>query len=214
MAIKVFAFLVCYIPATFHSAWGHQRSHVRHDRWPGFLAQFCIFISSGINPIINSFRTRRFRSALKQLLKDPCGRSPFQGSKEGEMGPWGIRIPFKITRKVGVSNKIIHESEEPNITDGGFVENVNGECHVRTCKETRSNEKKGHSRRYESDVRLAWWIAKTLRGLQDPMAKAHNRVAITQSKKSMWKCIHIAVIVFRKNGSDKQGQHPLEEYNT
>ena len=58
------------------------------------------------------------------------------------------------------------------------------------------------------------WIAKTLRGLQDRMAEAHNRVAIAQNKKSMWKCIHITVIVFKKNGSDEQGQHPLEEYNT
>ena len=88
------------------------------------------------------------------------------------MGPWGIRVPFKITRKVGVSNKIILESEEPIITDGGFVENVNGECHVRTCKETRSNEKKSQSRRYESDVRLAWVDSQDFTGAAESDGKS------------------------------------------
>ena len=144
VAIKVFAFLVCYIPATFHSAWGHQRSNVRYDRWPGFLAQFCIFISSGINPVIYSFRTRRFRSALKQLLKDPCGIKPFQEPKEEKTAPKGI--PCKVARKPGVSNKIAHEPEEPNISHGGCIENINFKFPVRGFKEARSNENEGESR--------------------------------------------------------------------
>ena len=153
VAIQVFAFLVCYIPATFHSAWGHEGSNVRYDRWSGFLARFCIFISSGINPVIYSFRTRRFRSALKQLLKDPCGRSPFQEPKEEKTAPPGI--PCKITRKAGVSNKITHEPEEPNISDIRCVENTNGKFCVRGFKEARSNEEVQY-RLHGRGVWLGW----------------------------------------------------------
>lgn len=39
---------------------------------------FSISISSAINPVLYCFRNRRFRSALKQFLKDPCGKSPFK----------------------------------------------------------------------------------------------------------------------------------------
>ena len=159
MAIKVLAFLVCYIPATLYSAWGHERPNLRYDRWPGFLAQFCIFISIGINPVIYSFRTRRFRSAWKQLLKDPCGRRPFQESNEGKQEPRGI--PFKITYErlnVGVSNKITHQPDEPNITYRGCVEDVNGKCHERSCDEARSNETKGQSRLYRRGGSQLGWV--------------------------------------------------------
>ena len=157
VAIKVVAFLACYIPATLYSAWGHGRPNLRYNRCPGFLAQFCIFISIGFNPVIYSFRTRRFRSALKQLLNDPCGRRPFQESNEGKQGPRSI--PFKITRKVGVSKKITHQPEEPNITYRGCIENVNGKCHERSCEErARSNETKKQSRLHGRDGSQLGWV--------------------------------------------------------
>ena len=219
VAIKVLALLVCYFPATLHSAWGHQRSNVRYDRWPGFLAQFCIFISSGINPVIYFFRTRRFRSAMKQLLKDPCGGSPFQGSKERKKGPWGI--PLKITRKVGVSNKIIHESEEPKITRRGCVENVYGECHVRSFKEARSNENKGQSRLHGRVVRFGW--VDSQEKLADFMGATGSDDEIpppsgNNSKQEVTVEVHpdhsyCLQESFKKNGSDEQGPQALEKHN-
>ena len=76
VAITVLAFLACYIPTILFLVWGRHRSD--ESWWSGFIAHFSIFASSGINPIIYCFRTRRFRSTLKQLIKDPCGRSLFK----------------------------------------------------------------------------------------------------------------------------------------
>ena len=223
VAIQVFAFLVCYVPATFHSAWGHQRSNVRYDqRWPGFLAQFCIFISSGINPVIYSFRTRRFRSAVKQLLKDPCGRSPFQEPKEGKTAPPGI--PCKITRKAGVSNKIAHEPEEPNISHGGCTENINGKFRVQSCKAARSKEKKDQSRLQEDPrrgVRLGWVGSQETFadftgavGTDDegpPLSGNNSKQEVTvEVNPDHSYCLQVN---FKKNRSDEQGPQPLEEYN-
>ena len=217
MTIKVFTFLVCYIPATFHSAWGHQKSNVKYDRWPGFLAQFCIFISSGINPDIYSFRTRRFRSAMKQLLKDPCGRSPFQEPKERKTAPKGI--PCKIRRKAGVSNKITHEPEEPNISHRGCTENIDDKFRVRSCKEAGSNENKGQWRLHGRGVRLGWLAKRSLQTLrreapgpndESPPPSGNN------SKQEVTVEVHPDHSYrlqesFKKNGSDEQGPLPLKE---
>ena len=221
VAIKVVAFLVCYIPATLYSAWGHGRFNLRYDRWPGFLAQFCIFISIGINPVMYSFRTRRFRSAWKQLLKDPaCGRRPFQESNEGKQGPRGN--PFKITRKVGVSNKITHQPDEPNITYRGCVKDVNGKCHERSCDEARSNETKGQSRLYRRGGGQLGWVegqeklADLTRatGFDDegPLPSGNNpkqevTVELHQDRRC-WLQEN-----FKKNGSCKQGPQSREECN-
>ena len=218
VAIQV-SFLICYIPATFHSAWGHQRSNVRYDRCPGFLAQFCIFISSGINPVIYSLRTRRFRSALKQLLKDPCGRSPFQEPKEGKKAPPGI--PCKITTNAFVSNKITHEPEEPNISHRGCVENINGKFRVRSCKEERSNETKGQSRLHGKGVRLGWVDSqeKLADFTGDPGAddestppsgnNAKQEVTVEVHPDHSY-CLQES---FKKNGSGEEGPQPREVYN-
>ena len=50
--------------------------------WRGHIAYFSNFLSSGINPVIYSFRARRFRRALKQLLQDPCGKTAFREKKQ------------------------------------------------------------------------------------------------------------------------------------
>lgn len=46
-----------------------------HGSWVHFLAFFFIFMNSMANPVIYSLRTRRFRSSLWLLLRDPCGDS-------------------------------------------------------------------------------------------------------------------------------------------
>lgn len=46
-----------------------------HGSWVHFLAFFFIFMNSMTNPVIYSLRTRRFRSSLSHMLRDPCGSS-------------------------------------------------------------------------------------------------------------------------------------------
>jgi len=59
------------------------------------------------------FRTRRFRAALKQLVKDPCGRSPFQETNKVQMAQWNI--PRKISRQAEESNRIANEAAEASL---------------------------------------------------------------------------------------------------
>ena len=109
VAITILAFLVCYIPPILFVITGRSRSASADSRWPSFFAQFSMFISSGINPIIYCFRTRRFRSALKQLLNDPCGRSPFQETNQVQRT--GKDVTRKVTIQAAASNRIINEPE-------------------------------------------------------------------------------------------------------
>ena len=105
VALTVLAFLACWIPSVVLPLLGRLRS----DRsWgAGFLAQFSVYISSGINPIIYGFRTRRLRRALKQLLKDPFGRSPFEETDKA-------RTPQReiARREARQRNRIVPEPAE------------------------------------------------------------------------------------------------------
>ena len=111
VAITVLVFLSCYFPTILFAVWGRLRSD--ESWWHGFTAQFFIFISSGINPIIYCFRTRRFRAALKQLVKDPCGRSPFQETNKVQMAQ--RKIPRKFSRQAAESNRIANEAAEASL---------------------------------------------------------------------------------------------------
>lgn len=106
-AITVLAFLVCYIQPVLYAASGRQDNDLT-NAWLAFLVTFSIFISSGINPVIYCFRQRRFRLALKQLVKDPCGRSPFQETNEGA----GQNVRRQITKQAAASKKITNKHEE------------------------------------------------------------------------------------------------------
>lgn len=46
-----------------------------HGSWIHYLAFFFVFMNSMANPVIYSLRTKRFRTALMLLLRDPCGDS-------------------------------------------------------------------------------------------------------------------------------------------
>lgn len=78
--ITVGVFLLCNVPPPLIVALAGQ--FFKDTEWPRFLAMFSISISSAINPVLYCFRNRRFRSALKQFLKDPCGKSPFKETKK------------------------------------------------------------------------------------------------------------------------------------
>ena len=115
VAITVLTFLACYIPPILVAVWGRLRSD---ESWLyQFLAQFSPLISSGINPAIYCFRTRRFR--LKQLLKDPCGRSPFRETNQVQMAQRDI--PHTTPRQVAANNRITNEHEKASLVPRAHV---------------------------------------------------------------------------------------------
>ena len=72
--MAVVTYFICYVPAIIYAMLRRDTIH----SWSAFLAAFCTFFSSASNPIIYVFRNRKYRAAIRQLVKDPCGRSPFQ----------------------------------------------------------------------------------------------------------------------------------------
>ena len=142
VTITMLAFLLCYIPPIFFVIINLFRSagadHV--SKWPGFLAQLSIFISSGINPIIYCFRTRRFRWALKQLLRDPCGKSPFQETNKVKRA--GQDFPRKVTRQAAASNKITNEPEAVSASPKPRATAAQGE---QGCEEKETTRNKGQA---------------------------------------------------------------------
>ena len=80
--IIVFLLLVCYIPPLFMTVWLRSNFQSTDIAWPGHLVHTRVLVSSGINPVIYCFRTRRFQCALKQFLNDPCGKTAFQEIKQ------------------------------------------------------------------------------------------------------------------------------------
>ena len=97
--IILFTFLVCYIPPLFMTVWFDFA-------WPGHLVHTSILISSGINPVIYCFRSRRFRCAIKQLLKNPCGKTAFQEIKQEQ------RAREIIPNRNAQGDKIVRESDQ------------------------------------------------------------------------------------------------------
>ena len=87
MAITVVTFCACYVPTVLFAVSGYRNDEGdMNGVWFGFLAAFCPFIGSAINPFIYALRASRFRSALRQVIRDPCGANDFQ-DKEGKRNP-------------------------------------------------------------------------------------------------------------------------------
>lgn len=120
VAMIVLAFLVCWIPSIILPVLGRLRSD---KSWgSGFLAQYSVYISSGINPIIYSLRTRRFRRALKQFLKDPFGRSPFEEADKGVTPQ--REIARRKARQIRQRNRIVPEPAERDLTPEACVSSM------------------------------------------------------------------------------------------
>lgn len=75
LAMAVVTYFICYVPAIIYAVL-RRRDTIHH--WLGVFAAFCTFFSSVSNPIIYMFRNRKYGAAIRQLVKDPCGRSPCQ----------------------------------------------------------------------------------------------------------------------------------------
>ena len=78
IAMTVAAYFMSYVPAIIYAMVGKTRKITPVDSWFAFVAWNAIFFSSVVNPVIFFVRASRFRSALKQFLKDPLGSSDFK----------------------------------------------------------------------------------------------------------------------------------------
>ena len=103
--VIVFAFLLCYIPPLFVAACVRSNFYSIDIAWRSHLVHTSILISSGINPVIYCFRTRGFRCALKQLLKNPCGKTAFQEIQQEQ------RAREIIPNRNGRGDKITREPD-------------------------------------------------------------------------------------------------------
>jgi len=77
IVITVAAYFLCYAPAILYTLVG-SRELKQVNSWFAFIASNSLYISSALNPIVYYLRTKRFRSAFKQFLKDPFGSSAFE----------------------------------------------------------------------------------------------------------------------------------------
>ncbi|KAJ7371222.1 hypothetical protein OS493_027336 [Desmophyllum pertusum] len=75
------------------------QKETQSGNWFGFIAWYSLYFSSAVNPIIYYLRTKRFRSAFKQFLKDPLGSSDFKEKPNGRGNGkrWNVEL---MARKV------------------------------------------------------------------------------------------------------------------
>ena len=118
VALAVVTYFICYAPALALAIW--KKEYGTHNDWVTFLVGFCTFISSASNPIIYVLRNKRYRDAIRQLVRDPFGSSLFQ------------EMPQKIKQKEqshpgpGLKKR---EGREPR-TSPGHGENLENEAEV------------------------------------------------------------------------------------
>lgn len=78
VTMTVVMYYICYIPTVVLSAWLRNEEHKVADPWSIFMTAFASFLSGASNPVIYVIRNRRYRSAIGQFLKDPCGENPYR----------------------------------------------------------------------------------------------------------------------------------------
>ena len=80
IAITIAGYFISYLPAVVYVILGQQEES-QTDCWFGFIAWYATYFSAAVNPFIYYYRTNRFRSALKQFLKDPLDRPTSERSE-------------------------------------------------------------------------------------------------------------------------------------
>ena len=165
--IAVLAFLVCYIPLLSVVAWTGVKSGSSDSPWLKHIVYISMLTSSGMNPVIYCFRVRRFRRALKQLLNDPCGKTPFQDSDQKLR--FKHNVPNQNARKMGLSARRFEKQKK-----GGSEDEVCGLDGVPYLVRALSPEK----HQSENIPQLTWVenyprdCAGTCSGVEGPAPKA------------------------------------------
>ncbi|KAJ7371221.1 hypothetical protein OS493_027335 [Desmophyllum pertusum] len=99
IAITITAYFLSYIPTIVYAVVPGLQNENQAENWFGFIAWYSLHFSSAVNPIIYYLRTKRFRSAFKQFLKDPLGSSDFKEKPNGRGNGkrWNVEL---MARKV------------------------------------------------------------------------------------------------------------------
>ena len=99
IAITITAYFLSYIPTIVYAVVPGLQKETQSGNWFGFIAWYSLYFSSAVNPIIYYLRTKRFRSAFKQFLKDPLGSSDFKEKPNGHGNGkrWNVEL---MARKV------------------------------------------------------------------------------------------------------------------
>ena len=124
VAMAVVTFYACYLPAITYSVWRSNTKYFTKHVWVSFLVAFCTFISSATNPLIYVLRNKRYRKAIRQLVKDPFGSSSFQ-EKPIKNDRKEKRSPEHVSKlskgeEPGVST-VHEETHERGVGDGNFA---------------------------------------------------------------------------------------------
>ena len=124
VALAVVTFYACYLPAITYSVWRSSTKYFAKHVWVSFLVAFCTFISSASNPVIYVLRNKRYREAIRQLVKDPFGNSTFQ-EKPVKNNRKEKRSPEHVSKlskgeEPGVSTAH-EESHKRGVGDGHFA---------------------------------------------------------------------------------------------
>ena len=125
VAMAVVTFYACYLPAITYSVWRSNTKYFTKHVWVSFLVAFCTFISSASNPVIYVLRNKRYRKAIRQLVKDPFGSSSFQEKpikndrREKRRRPEHV-LKLSKGEEPGVST-VHEETHERGVGDGNFA---------------------------------------------------------------------------------------------
>ena len=77
IAITIAAYFLSYLPAVAYAILSQQEASPTNS-WFGFIAWYATYFSSAANPFIYYYRSSRFRSSLRQFVKDPFGETDFK----------------------------------------------------------------------------------------------------------------------------------------
>ena len=79
IGLTIAAYVICYLPLILYSVFaGILLQHEEMSRsniamWIRYVVAYFLFLSSVCNPFIYIIRSTRFRYAIRQLIRKPCG---------------------------------------------------------------------------------------------------------------------------------------------
>lgn len=112
-----------------------------HGRWAEFVAVYSFFLFGVVNPILYTFRHRRFRQAISLLIRDPFGRA--------EPGAYSRPIGMRL---VPIANKTLHTSAaaDRGKLERGNMQDING------SEKSSDSEKEGMKIEDNKDIPSAF----------------------------------------------------------
>ena len=120
IAITIAAYFLSYLPAVGYAILSQQEASPTNS-WFGFIAWYATYFSSAANPFIYYYRSSRFRSSLRQFVKDPFGETDFKekpqdrkrkgkndveeivGEKTRRIDKTGLGGKYRGTRRDGIT---------------------------------------------------------------------------------------------------------------